>query len=75
MIILVSCIPIYEILYTYPRLAGNTSGDDNNVRALESLKETIVGLEEALNLGRGRDVREIGGDTRGVDDIEETQLD
>lgn len=59
---------------TYSRLAGNTCGNDDNVGACEGLGETIVGLEETLDLGRSVDVGEVGGDTGRVYDIKEGEM-
>jgi hypothetical protein len=56
------------------RLTGNASGDDDNVGASEGLPHAIVGGEEALDLGDGGDVGEIGGHAGGVDDIVEGEL-
>ena len=56
------------------RLTGNASGDDNDVSASESLLEAIVGRKEALDLGDGGDVGEVGGHAGSVDDIVEGEL-
>ena len=55
-------------------LTGNAGGDDNNVGASEGLLEAIVGGKEALDLGDGGDVREVGGHAGSVDDIVEGEL-
>ena len=59
---------------THSGLPGDTSGDDNDVSTSESLLETVIGREVAHDLcGRG-DVREIGSNSGGVDDIVERKL-
>ena len=59
---------------SYARLAGNTSGDDDDLGALEGRLETVVGREGANGLGRRGDVGDVGGDAGRVDDIKETEL-
>lgn len=59
---------------THPWLARYTSWDHDYVCAGESLLETVIGREVAHDFcGRG-DVREIGSDSGGVDDIVERKL-
>lgn len=58
----------------YAGLPRYTSGDDDDLRTSESLLEAIAWGQESGDFGRGVDVREIGSDTRGVDDIEEPEL-
>jgi len=43
-------------------LAGDTSGDDNNVGTREGLLGAVVGGKEAGDLGGGVDVREVSSD-------------
>lgn len=59
---------------TYTGLSGDAGRDDNNVRAGQCLLQAIIRREVALDFSRGGDVGEIGGNARGVDDIEEAQL-
>ncbi len=47
-------------------LAGNTSGDDDNVGTGKGLLGTVVGGEEALNGSGGVDVREVGSNLHRV---------
>jgi hypothetical protein len=47
-------------------LAGDTSGDDDNVGTGKGLLGTVVGGEEAGNLGGGVDVREVGSNLDGM---------
>jgi hypothetical protein len=60
--------------WTYPRLTGNTSGNHDDFCASKSLLETVIGRETAYNFSGSGDVRQISGNTRSVDDIEESQL-
>jgi hypothetical protein len=51
-----------EVITGHAGLAGDTSGDDDNVGSLESLLRAVVGREEASDLGWGGDVREVRSD-------------
>lgn len=53
---------------------GNTGGDDNDVSAGESLLHAIILGEVASNLCGSGDVRDIGSNTGGVDNIVEGEL-
>ena len=69
-----SFLPELREVNTYSWLSWDTGGDNDNVSAGEDLLEAIVGREVSLD-PRGRcNVREIGGDSGGVHDIEEAQL-
>jgi len=59
---------------THSWFSGHTSGDDDNVSTPESFGETTIWREVALDLGRSGDMREVGGNTRCVDDIIQTEL-
>lgn len=50
-----------EVIPGHTGLPGNTSGNDNDISTLEGLLSSIVGREETGDLGRGSDVRQIGG--------------
>ena len=54
-------INVEQVVASHAGLAGDTGRDDDNVGAFESLFCAVVGRQEALNLGRGSDVGEIGG--------------
>jgi hypothetical protein len=60
--------------HTYPRLSGNTCGDNDDICTLESACEAVIGWEIALDDSRGVDVGQVGGNTWCVDDIEEGEL-
>lgn len=51
-----------EIISSHTWLSRNTSRDDDDVTALKSLLSSVVGGQETGDLGRGRDVREVGSD-------------
>ena len=59
---------------THSRLPGHASRNNNNIGTLQGLCEAVIGRQVAFNLGGRGDVREIGSDTGGVDDIEEAEL-
>ena len=59
---------------THSGLPWYTSRDDDDVSTLQGLCKTIIGRQVSLNLGWGRDMGEIGSNSRGVDDIVETKL-
>lgn len=59
---------------THPRLPGNASRNDDNIGTLQGLCEAVISRQIALNLSGSSDVREIGSDTGGVDNIEKTEL-
>ena len=59
---------------TYSRLSWNTSRDHNNFSTLERLLQTAIRGKVTLDFGGGRDVRKIGSNSRGVDNIKETKL-
>jgi hypothetical protein len=70
-----------SVLYDHRRLDGthswfarHASGDNDNVSPLQSLGKTVIWRQVALNFGRSCDVREVGGNARGVDNIKETEL-
>jgi hypothetical protein len=63
-----------EVYSTHSRLPGHTSRNNNNICTLQGLCEAVIGRQIALNLGGRSDVREIGSDTGGVDNIEKTEL-
>jgi hypothetical protein len=67
-------VDLEEVVTGHAGLAGNTSGDDDNVGTGKGLLGTVVGGEEALNGSGGVDVREVGSNTLGVDDIVEREL-
>ena len=56
------CWTYEEVIASHTGLAGDSSGDDDKVRVLESGLGAIVGGEESLDLGGRRDVREVGSD-------------
>lgn len=57
------------------RLTWNSSRNDNNVRALEGLLDTLTAIGKvAIDGGNRRNVREIGGDTGSVHDIVEREV-
>jgi hypothetical protein len=51
-----------EVVSGHPGLPRDTSGDDDDVSALESALGAVVRREETGDLGGGRNVREIRGD-------------
>ena len=55
---------------THTRFPRHTSGDNDDLSAREGLLETIIGGEVPLDFGGSGDMREVGGDAGGVDDIE-----
>lgn len=55
-------------------LAWDASGDDDDVGASEGLLEAVIRGEVARDFRGGRNVRDIGRDTGGVDDIEQAEL-
>jgi hypothetical protein len=59
---------------THPWFSGHASGDDDNVCTPKSLGKTVIWREVALDLGRSGDMREVGGNTRCVDDIIQAKL-
>lgn len=59
---------------TDTRLPGNTSGDHDNVSTSQCLLQTIVSRQVTLDFSRGRDVRKICSNSRGVDNIIEAEL-
>ena len=66
---------VYRSMHsTHSWFSGHTSGDDDNVSTPKSFGETIIRREVALDFGRSGDMREVGGNTRGVDDIIEAEL-
>lgn len=57
------------------RLTWNSSRNDNNVRALEGLLDTLTAIGKvAIDGGNRGNVREIGGDTGSVHDIVEREV-
>ena len=59
---------------THSGLSWHTSGDNDNISTSQGLLETIIRGEVSLDLCGGGDVGQVRSDTRGVDDIEETEL-
>lgn len=59
---------------THTGLARHTRGDHDDVCAGQSLLESIVGRQVANDLCGCGDVGQIGGNSGGVDDIEECEL-
>lgn len=56
-------------------LTWDPSRDDDNVCALERFLDTVPILRQvSLNLSDRRNMREVGGDTWGVDDVVESEL-
>ena len=56
------------------QLTGNTSRNDHHISARERLLHAIVCWEVAVDLRNGADVRQVGGDAWGVDDIVEGEV-
>jgi len=67
-------VDVEQVVTGHARLAGNTGGDDDDVGILEGSLGALVGGQEAAHFRVGRDVRQIGRDTGGVDDIVEREL-
>lgn len=59
---------------TAESLTGNTGGNDDDVGILQGGLGPIIGRKEASYLRLGGDVRKVGSNTRGVDDIVEREL-
>eukprot|EP00128_Syssomonas_multiformis_P002965 Colp12_sorted_trinity150504_noHs@4722 len=66
-------VGVEEVITGHTRLAGNTSGDDDNIAASEGSRK-LVSTNVASDLGRGVDVAKISGNTRGVHDIVEGEV-
>lgn len=58
---------------SHPGLPWYASRDNDNVRALQGLRKTVVWGQVALNLCWGGDMGKVGGNTRRIHDIIETQ--
>jgi len=67
-------IGVEEVVTGHSRLAGNTSGDENNLGASQALLEVLVALVVTLDGALGVDVANIGGDTGCAPDIVESEL-
>jgi len=67
-------IGVEEVVTGHSRLAGNTSGDENNLGASQALLEVLVALVVTLDGALGVDVANIGGDTGCATDIVESEL-
>lgn len=59
---------------TYSWLSWHTSGDDDDVGTSKDLGQAVIRGKVADDLRRGRDVRQIRGDTGRVDDIVQPEL-
>ena len=59
---------------THSWLSWDTGGDDYDVCAGEDFLEALIWGQETLNLGGGRDVRQVGGNSWCIDDIVEAKL-
>ena len=58
---------VEQIVTGHAGLAGHTSGNDDDIGAVEGLAEVLLGV--ALDHGRGGDVAEVSGDTSGVANV------
>lgn len=67
-------VGVEEVVTGHSRLAGNTSGDEDNLGASQALLEVLVTLVVALDSALGVDVADIGGDTGCTTDIVESEL-
>lgn len=61
-----------EIISGHARLTWDTGGDDDGVGVLESLGQRALAVSS--DSGRGVDVREVGSDAWGIDDIVQGQM-
>jgi hypothetical protein len=59
---------------SHARLSRDAGGDDNDVSTNESLLKTVIGGKISSHLSGSSNVRDIGRDTRSVDDIVQPQL-
>ena len=59
---------------THSWLARHASGDYDDIGTLEDLRKTFIWGKIAFDLGGRCDVREVGSDTRCIDDIKEAEL-
>lgn len=67
------CTHVEEVVAGHAGLTGDTGGDNDNVGVLERLSEATVGGEVAGDHRGGVDVRQVGGDTGGVDAVRRRQ--
>ncbi len=59
---------------TYSRFPWYTSRNDDDISASQSLLQAVIRGQVSLNFGRGGDMRKVGSDTGGVDNIEKPKL-
>ncbi len=59
---------------THSRFSRNTSRDDYDVCASQSLCQAVIWSKVTRYLGGGGNMGEISSNTRGVDNIEKTKL-
>lgn len=62
-------VDVEEVVSGHAWLTGDTSGDDDDVRALEGLVQTAVRRQVALNDGGSVDVGDVSGNTWCVDAV------
>lgn len=67
-------VDLEEIVTRHARLTWHAGRDDDEVSILEGCEEAVVGGEVASDFGGRSNVRKVGGDTGGVDDIEQREL-
>lgn len=67
-------VDLEQVITGHARLPGNTSRDDNNIGASKSVLQAVILGQVTGDFSDGGDVREIGSDTGGVDDIVESKL-
>lgn len=67
-------VGVEEIVTGHAGLAGDTSGDEDNLGVLQGTGEALGGSVIALDGGLGVDVGDIGTDTGGATDVVEGQL-
>lgn len=64
-----------ENAITHSWLSWNTSGNNYDVCAREDVLEALIWGKETLDLRGGRDMRQVGGNSWGINDIVEAELD
>jgi len=70
----ISLSHVFEQKYAYTGFARNTSRNHDNIGTFESFCETFVVREVSLDLGIGRDMRQIRRNSGSVDDIVQAEL-
>jgi hypothetical protein len=67
-------VDLEEVVSGHAGLAGNAGRDDDDVGILEGGLCAVVGGEVAADFGLGGDVGKVGSNSRGVDNIVQSQL-